>query len=86
MDPVCFPVTFRGRESSSLGSQRAKERQKGRKEEGRADWSEEERASRPEVFDSLVHSGSIPHFPFRNSKLFISLLGLSNSDSVSQTM
>lgn len=62
MDPVCFPITFRGIESLSLGFQRAKEWQKERKAQS-LQGGEEERASRPEVFDSLVRAGSTLHFP-----------------------
>lgn len=82
MDPVCFPITFRGKEGLSLGSQRAKERQKERKERSRVEGCEEERASGPEVFYSQIHAGSTPHFPFRDLKSFLFPLGLTNSDSV----
>jgi hypothetical protein len=58
------------------------------REEGKshAEGNEQQRARRPEVFDSLVRAGSTSHFPFRDSESFIFLLGLTNSDSLSQTM
>lgn len=83
MDPVYFPVTFRGREPGLPESKRTVEREEGTEPCG---GDEEERASGPELFGSLVCAGSTPHFPFRDVKSLIFLLGLTHSDSVSRTM
>lgn len=67
MDPVCFPITFKGREGLSLGSQRVVWRGVRRRE--------------PVGLRSFTLK-YMPEAPFRDSKSFLFPLGLTSSDSV----
>lgn len=85
MAPVCFPITFRERESLSLGSQRATEqkngRKKGRKGQSRAEGWENKKVSRPEIMCSSP-CWKRPVLPLQAIRF---LLDLTNFDQVSET-